>query len=53
MILQILKDKGNENLNTMALTDKKRFIPDNNDWGQFAIQSIEGLPSYTITLSAR
>jgi hypothetical protein len=36
-----------------GLTDKKRFIPVNNDWGEFAVQSTEGCPSYTITLSAR
>jgi len=26
----------------MKLTDKKRFIPDNNDCGEFATQSIDG-----------
>lgn len=36
-----------------GLTDKKRFIPVNNDCGVLATQSMDGIPSYTITLSAR
>ena len=34
-----------EPLKIMLLTDKKRFIPVNSDCGEFAVQSIDGLPS--------
>ena len=42
--------KGKGNLN---LTDRKRFIPDIRGSGTFAVQSTEGFPSKTTTLSAR
>ena len=42
--------KGKGNLN---LTDRKRFIPDVRGSGTFAVQSTEGFPSKTTTLSAR
>lgn len=29
----------------LKLTDKKRFIPDNKDCGEFAVQSTDGDPS--------
>ena len=42
--------KGKGNLN---LTDRKQFIQDAKGSGTFAVQSTEGFPSKTTTLSAR
>jgi hypothetical protein len=48
-LLEIRGEGGSES----ELTDRKRFIPDATGSGAFAVQSTEGFPSKTTTLSAR
>lgn len=39
------KDEEQRDKELQLLTDKKRFIPVNNDCGELAVQSIDGFPS--------